>query len=57
MEENLWSEKAFVSHVYVEVVLADGVDAFIFLDPFRRVCVVLAELFYDVWADVAEPFL
>lgn len=57
MEENLWSKEALISYVYVKLIFGDGVDAFVFLDPFPRVRVVLRELFHNVWADVAEPLL
>lgn len=57
MEENLWSEEALISHIYVKLIFGDGVDAFVFLDPFPGVGVILGELFYNVWADVAVPLL
>ena len=57
MEEDLRPQEALVAHVDGELLLADGVDARVLLDPLGAVCVVLAELLHEVGAHVAEPLL
>lgn len=57
VEEDLGAEEALVAHVDGELLLADGVDSRVLLDPFRAVRIVLVELFHQVRADITEPFL
>lgn len=57
VEEYFGSEETLISNVYVELVFADGVDSFVFLDPLPGVGVILGEFLHNVWTDVAEPFL
>lgn len=57
VEENLWAQEALVAHVDGELLLADGVDASVLLQPLGAVRVVLAELFDQVRAHVAEALL
>lgn len=57
MEEDLWPQEALIAHVDGKLLLADGVDAGVLLDPFGPVCVVLAKLFHQVWAHVTEALL
>ncbi len=45
VEEDLRPQEAFVAHIDGELLLADGVDAGVLLDPLGAVCVVLVELF------------
>lgn len=45
VEEDLGSQEALVAHVNGELLLADGVDAGVLLDPLGAVRVVLLELF------------
>lgn len=57
MEEDLWPQETLVAHINGKLLLGDGVDARVLLDPLGAVRVVLAELFDQVRADVAEPLL
>lgn len=57
MEEDLGSQEALVAHVDGELLLADGVDAGVLLDPLGAVCVVLTELLHQIRTHVAEAFL
>ena len=57
MEEDLGPQEALVAHVDGELLLADGVDARVLLDPLRAVRVVLVELFHQVWTHVAVALL
>lgn len=45
VEEDLRPQEALVAHINGELLLADGIDAGVLLDPLGAVCVVLAELF------------
>lgn len=45
MEKDLRPQEALVAHIDSELLLADGVDAGVLLDPLGAVRVVLAELF------------
>ncbi len=45
VEEDLGPQEALVAHIDGELLLADGVDAGVLLDPLGAVCVVLVELF------------
>lgn len=57
VEEDLRPQETLVAHIDGELLLADGVDASVLLDPLGPICVVLAELFDEIWANVAEPLL
>lgn len=57
MEEDLRPEEALVADIDVELLLADGVDARVLLNPLGGVGVVLVELLDEVGADVAEALL
>lgn len=57
MEEDLGAQEALVAHVDGELLLADGVDAGVLLDPLGAVRVVLVELLDQVGAHVAEALL
>lgn len=57
MEEDLGPQEALIANVDGELLLGDGVDARVLLDPFGAVCVILVELLNEVRADVAEPLL
>lgn len=57
VEEDLRPQEALVAHIDGELLLADGIDAGVLLDPLGAVGVVLAELFDKIWAHVAEPLL
>lgn len=46
VEEDFWAQEALVAHVDGELLLADGVDAGVLLDPLGAVCVVLVKLFH-----------
>lgn len=45
VEEDLRPQEALVANIDGELLLADGVDAGVLLDPLGAVCVVLVELF------------
>lgn len=45
VEEDLWPQEALVAHIDGELLLADGIDAGVLLDPLGAVRVVLVELF------------
>lgn len=45
VEEDLRPQEALVAHVDGELLLADGVDPGVLLDPLGAICVVLVELF------------
>lgn len=45
VEEDLRAQEALVAHIDGELLLADGVDPGVLLNPFGAVCVVLVELF------------
>lgn len=57
MEEDLRAQEALVAHVDGELLLADGVDTGVLLDPLGTVRVVFVELFNKIWAHVAEALL
>lgn len=57
VEEDLGPQEALVAHVDGELLLADGVDAGVLLDPLGAVRVVLVELLDQVWTHVAEALL
>lgn len=57
VEEDLRPQEALVAHVDGELLLADGVDAGVLLDPLGAVRVVLVELFNQIRAHVAEALL
>lgn len=57
VEEDLGSQEALVAHVDGELLLADGVDAGVLLDPLGAVRVVLVELLDQVGTHVAEALL
>lgn len=57
MEEDLRPQEALVADIDGELLLGDGVDARVLLDPLGAVCVVLVELLHQVRADVAVPLL
>lgn len=57
MEEDLGAQEALVAHIDGELLLADGVDTGVLLDPLGTVRVVFAELFDKIWAHVAETLL
>ena len=57
VEEDLGSQEALVAHVDGELLLADGVDARVLLDPLGAVRVVLVELLHQVWTHVAVTLL
>ena len=57
MEKDFWSQESFVSNVYRERLLGDGVDVLILFDPLAWVCVVLIKLFGYIRAYVTPTFL
>lgn len=57
VEEDLRPQEALVAHIDGELLLADGVDAGVLLNPLGAVRVVLVELFNQIRAHVAEAFL
>lgn len=57
VEEDLRPQEALVAHVDGELLLADGVDAGVLLDPLGAVGVVLVELLDQVRTHVAEALL
>ena len=57
MEKDFWSQESFISNVYGERLLGDGVDVLILFDPLAWVCVVLIKLFGYIRADVTPTFL
>lgn len=57
MEKDLGPQEALVAHINGELLLADGVDSGVLLDPLGTVCVVFVELFNKIWAHVAEALL
>ena len=57
MEEDLRPQETLIANVDGELLLGDGVDARVLLDPLGAVCVILVELLNEVRADVAEPLL
>lgn len=57
VEEDLRPQEALVAHIDGELLLADGVDTGVLLDPLGTVRVVFVELFNKIWAHVAEALL
>lgn len=57
VEEDLRPQEALVAHINGELLLADGIDAGVLLDPLGTVRVVFVELFHQIWAHVAEALL
>ena len=57
MEEDLGPQEALVAHVDGELLLGDGVDARVLLDPLGAVRVVLVELLHHVGTHVAVALL
>lgn len=57
VEEDLRPQETLVADIDGELLLGDGVDARVLLDPLGAVCVVLVKLLHKVRADVAKPLL
>lgn len=57
VEEDLRPQEALVAHINGELLLADGVDTGVLLDPLGTIRVVFVELFNKIWAHVAEALL
>lgn len=57
VKKYLWSQKAFISDIYLKFIFADGIDSLVFFDPFARIHVIFGEFLHYVWTDVAIPFL
>lgn len=57
VEEDLGPQEALISHVDGELLLGDGVDARVLLDPLGSVGVILVKLLDQVRTHVAEALL
>lgn len=57
VKKNFRTQKSFIAYINGEFLLGNGIDSSILFDPFGSVCVIFAELFYQVRADVTKAFL
>lgn len=57
VEEDLRAQEALVTHINGKLLLADGVDAGVLLDPLGTIRVILVELLHKIRAHVAEALL